>query len=117
MGVLTAQFQYFRHDHIFQSPDDLPTFSSPAIESNIHRIPGLSENFVYLNDDILLLQPVSKEMFYSDDTGQMVWLTYNIPYFDANLDAYALSMIFVDKLYDKVLGERNRWVRLRKNFG
>jgi len=30
----------------------LPTFNSHAITANLHRIPGLSENFLYLNDDI-----------------------------------------------------------------
>ena len=30
----------------------LPTFNSHAITANLHRIPGLSEHFLYLNDDI-----------------------------------------------------------------
>lgn len=30
------------HDQIFHNKSHLPTFSSPAIESNLHRIPGLS---------------------------------------------------------------------------
>jgi hypothetical protein len=32
----------------------LPTFSSPAIEANLHRIAGLSEHFLYFNDDVFL---------------------------------------------------------------
>ena len=35
---------------------DLPTFSSPAIEANLHLIPNLSEHFLYFNDDLLLLR-------------------------------------------------------------
>jgi hypothetical protein len=31
----------------------LPTFSSHTIELNLHRIPELSEHFIYFNDDIL----------------------------------------------------------------
>ena len=34
----------------------LPTFNSHTIEWNLHRIHGLSENFVYFNDDIFLLR-------------------------------------------------------------
>ncbi len=34
----------------------LPTFNSCAIELNLHRIPGLAECFLYLNDDVLLLR-------------------------------------------------------------
>ena len=30
----------------------LPTFNSHTITANLHRIPGLSEQFLYLNDDI-----------------------------------------------------------------
>lgn len=42
----------------------LPTFSCRPIELNLHRIPGLSENFVYFNDDMFLLQPVTVEDFF-----------------------------------------------------
>lgn len=42
----------------------LPTFSSRPIELNIHRIPGLSEHFVYFNDDMFLNSPVSPDFFF-----------------------------------------------------
>ena len=42
----------------------LPTFSSHPIELNIHRIPGLSEHFVYFNDDMFLNGPVDPEFFF-----------------------------------------------------
>ena len=32
----------------------LPTFSSHTIELNIHRIKGLSQQFIYFNDDTIL---------------------------------------------------------------
>lgn len=44
----------------------LPTFSSHPIELNIHRIPELSENFVYFNDDVFLVKPVEPELFFKD---------------------------------------------------
>lgn len=44
----------------------LPTFSSHPIELNFHRIPGLSEQFVYFNDDVLLLRPVKDTDFFRD---------------------------------------------------
>ena len=43
----------------------LPTFSSQPIELNIHRIKGLAERFVYFNDDMFLLQPVKRELFFA----------------------------------------------------
>ena len=44
----------------------LPTFNTNPIELNIHRIPGLSEGFVYFNDDMFLTAPVSPEDFVQD---------------------------------------------------
>ena len=42
----------------------LPTFSSHAIEMNIHRIPDLAEHFVYFNDDMFMLRTFSQEDFF-----------------------------------------------------
>ena len=36
----------------------LPTFNSHVITSHLHRIKGLAENFLYLNDDILFGRPL-----------------------------------------------------------
>ncbi len=44
----------------------LPTFSSHTIELNLHRIEGLTEQFVYFNDDMFLNKPVSPEDFFKD---------------------------------------------------
>lgn len=44
----------------------LPTFSSHTIELNMHRIPGLSEHFVYFNDDIFILKPLVETDFFID---------------------------------------------------
>jgi hypothetical protein len=42
------------HSAIFPSPEVLPTFNSHAIEACLHNIPGLSENFLYFNDDVFI---------------------------------------------------------------
>ena len=41
----------------------LPTFNSHAIELNFHLIEGLSDQFVYFNDDMFLIKPSSPEDF------------------------------------------------------
>lgn len=54
-------------NHIDYIPQKyLPTFNSNTIEMNFHRISGLSERFVYFNDDIFLLQPVEPDFFFKD---------------------------------------------------
>ncbi|MBQ6385770.1 MAG: Stealth CR1 domain-containing protein [Lachnospiraceae bacterium] len=42
----------------------LPTFSANTIELNAHRIPGLSEHFVYFNDDTYLTRRAKPEDFF-----------------------------------------------------
>jgi hypothetical protein len=38
----------------------LPTFNSNTIELHIHNIPGLSDHYVYFNDDLMVNQPLQK---------------------------------------------------------
>lgn len=42
----------------------LPTFSSHPIELNIHRISGLSEQFIYMNDDMFFVNPMAPSDFF-----------------------------------------------------
>lgn len=44
----------------------LPVFSSHPIELNMHRIQGLSEHFVYFNDDLFLLRPLPQTFFFQN---------------------------------------------------
>jgi hypothetical protein len=53
------------HKDIFKEASDLPTFNSHAIESNLHRIPNLSEKYIYLNDDVLFASRVDEEDFFT----------------------------------------------------
>lgn len=43
----------------------LPTFNSHVIESALHRIPGLAEHFVYLNDDVFIGHPLPPDAFFT----------------------------------------------------
>ncbi|MBQ8061377.1 MAG: hypothetical protein IJ205_05505 [Bacteroidales bacterium] len=44
----------------------LPTFNSTTIEMFMHLIPGLSEEFLYFNDDMFPVMDCSKEDFFRD---------------------------------------------------
>jgi hypothetical protein len=46
----------------------LPTFSANPIEVNLHRIKGLSEHFVYFNDDFFIINKI-KESYYFNKKG------------------------------------------------
>jgi len=45
----------------------LPCFNSSVIEYHIYKIPGLSEHFLYSNDDMFLNKPVQPGMFFAAD--------------------------------------------------
>ncbi len=45
-----------------------PTFNSLAIEANLHRIPGLSEQFIYFNNDMFLGKPIEPDYFFLDNS-------------------------------------------------
>lgn len=52
------------HRDIFTVPDALPVFSSRAIETQLHHIEGLSEHYLYLNDDVFFAKQVGAEYFF-----------------------------------------------------
>ena len=53
------------HRDIFPDDGRLPVFNSNAIISRLHHIEGLSEHFLYLNDDVMLTRPVLPEQFFT----------------------------------------------------
>lgn len=52
-----------RHDS-FIPQEYLPTFNSNAIEIFLHRIQGLSDQFVYFNDDMFPVAPIQESDFF-----------------------------------------------------
>lgn len=44
----------------------LPVFNSSSIEMFLHRIKGLDEHFVYLNDDFFPVRPCTEETFFEN---------------------------------------------------
>lgn len=66
-GWLNTEYPGLRvvdHREIFSDPAALPTFNSHAIESQLHHIEGLSEHFLYLNDDVFFGRPVDLGHFF-----------------------------------------------------
>ena len=43
--------------------DAIPCFNNMVLEAFLHRLPGLSEPFLYMNDDFFFGQPVAPEMW------------------------------------------------------
>jgi hypothetical protein len=52
----------------------LPTFNSVTLELFIHRIPNLSEHFVYANDDMFVGSPLPPNFFFNASGNPIVIL-------------------------------------------
>ncbi|WP_368733742.1 stealth family protein [Glutamicibacter soli] len=53
------------HKSIYPEGDCLPTFNSNSIISRLHHIPGLSEHYVYINDDVFFGRDLGPERFFT----------------------------------------------------
>ena len=64
LNLSHPKIRLVRHEQIYRWPEHLPTFNSTSIEAHLHRIPGLSEHFIYANDDTFLGAPVEPSDFF-----------------------------------------------------
>lgn len=64
LDITHPKIVLIREDELFIDKSHLPVFSSVAIEMNLSNIPDLSEQFVYLNDDMLIMQTLAPERFF-----------------------------------------------------
>lgn len=67
------------HSDIFPDLSVLPTFNSFAIDSCVHRIPGLTPNFIRFSDDFLAINPVPPEDVLGADGQGQYYLGPKVP--------------------------------------
>lgn len=63
LNVDNPKLKWVKHSDYIPK-EYLPTFSSHTIAWNLHRIKGLSEHFVYFNDDVFVIDKVVPEDFF-----------------------------------------------------
>lgn len=72
----------------------LPTFNSHTIELNMHRIESLSEEFVYFNDDMFIIDNVKKEDFFKNNLPcDSAVLSLNIPHTYDDMTCISTNMM------------------------
>lgn len=109
------KIRLIRHSDIMPS-DHIPTFNSLAIEANLHKIPELSDYFIYFNDDFFINTPLQKSDFidktgklkiYLDTTPSMkrcnylrnLMEQYNLLNFKDNISKYSEIEDFIENCY------------------
>lgn len=88
----------------------LPTFNSHTIELNMHRIGGLSEQFVYFNDDMFLTAPVKEETFFRQGLPRDTFALNVICYGADTAGLFNTNdMMLVNSHFDKVVQQKLYW--------
>ena len=97
LNLSNPKIRLVNHKDIFPNQTHLPTFSSPAIESHLHRINGLSKRFVYFNDDILLGKRIWPEDFITRSNGFKFYLAWQLPGCNQNCPSTWIRDGYCDK--------------------
>lgn len=109
----------------------LPTYNSVVIERYIHKIPGLSEHFVYFNDDFYITRPIIPERFFKNglpcDIATFLYnpswsqwykrIKNNIRIINRHFNKKEVMKRDHDKWFDKSYGARARWNYILKPYG
>ncbi len=112
LDTANPKIQIVDHTEILPA-ESLPCFNSVIIEHHLHRIPGLSEHFLYANDDMYINKPVTPEDFFGKGNLPIVRLNrrpfrkltliYRTKILGRQLDNYVVtiknSAILVEKKY------------------
>ena len=91
----------------------LPVFNANAIEIHLHRIKGLTEKFVYFNDDTFLINSLKQNFFFRNGLPCDLWRD-NIPYCDKDTDPLFEHILLNDKML--ICRHFNKKEVVKKNF-
>lgn len=75
LDVNHPKVELVNHERILP-PEAIPCFNSVVIEYYIYRIPGLSDCFLYANDDMFVYADLSPSYFFAEDGFPVVRLQY-----------------------------------------
>lgn len=76
LNLQSPKLQIVSHEEILPA-EVCPCFNSVVIEYFIYRIPGLSDYFLYANDDMFVHADLSPSYFFADDGYPIVRLQYH----------------------------------------
>jgi len=65
LNLDNKKLNFVKHED-FIPVEFLPTFNSSVIEINLHRIKGLSDKFIYFNDDMFITKPMKESDFFEN---------------------------------------------------
>ncbi len=96
------------HQEIFPA-SALPTFNSHSIEASLHKIDGLAEHFIYMNDDFMFGRAVPAELFFRSSGLSLFYQSTALidPYAPLSVDAAARnSQALVHSAFGRRAGQK-----------
>ncbi|KAL0234061.1 hypothetical protein PCE1_001099 [Barthelona sp. PCE] len=88
------------HEDVFPNPkQQLPTFNSRPIEATIPDIPGLSEVYIYMNDDLFFKDGVTLKDFIADE-GMMTVFRKRLYHRDESNEHWMSMMTTYDEVFN-----------------
>ena len=102
LNMQHARIRVVTHDQLFLNPENLPSFNSQAIELQLHRIPGLSRRFLYLNDDVFFGRTCAPSDFGVNDNAQRIYFQQTaLPYDPDNGPVHDRAYAFTQNLMEE----------------
>ena len=88
-----------QHKDVMWENSSMACFNSNAIETYIHRIPGLSEHFIYSCDDFFVGAPLKKSYFFTKN-GTAIQYVYKFKNMCGRLSDEYFQDLINDKAWD-----------------
>lgn len=109
----------------------LPTYNSVVIERYLHRIPGLSDRFVYFNDDFYIINSIGPDRFFKDGLPRDIatflynpsWSQWyrriknNLKIINRHFDKKEVMKRDHDKWFHPSYGSKAIWNHLLRHYG
>lgn len=113
LNLNNPKIKIISHKEIYSNPNHLPTFNSSGIETQLHHIQGLSEHFIYLNDDFMFADFCTpSDFFYSN--GIMKFFPSEARAYECDIDETREEYLVADKnainLLKKDTGQKGRMI-------
>ncbi|KAJ6228945.1 hypothetical protein M0813_08444 [Anaeramoeba flamelloides] len=122
LNIYNKRIEVVLPSEFVKYPDELPTFSSPSLESQLHLIKGVSRFFLYFNDDFFIVNPVWPSDFLTLENEYILRFDWDIQKSDLKLydkrrkqlslsyksDIYEESLKYTDTIFDLTFGKRER---------
>ena len=88
----------------FMPEEILPTFNSASIEMYLHKIPNLSEHFIYANDDMFINQKLTPDFFFTKEGMPVIRLQKSICKKLAEKSVYSYTILKMQELIKQEYG-------------